>query len=447
MFGPGTEKDFREIVAEHDAPCITHELGQWTVYPNMAEIPKYSGALRARNFELIRDDLKAKGMLELAPRFTEATGRQMVELYKEEIESQYRTPGTIGFQLLDLHDFPGQGSAIVGTLDAFWDSKGLVEPAQFRRWCGPTVPLLKFARRVYTVGEVFSAEAEILHYGAADLKDAVLEWSIRDGQGGEAAAGSFAARTLPQGARTSLGRIEAPLGRAASPAQLVVTLGVRGTAISNEWRIWVYPDRLETTPPSDVTVTRVWNDRTRAALADGAKVLLMAAGTADGKSLPGSFMPPFWSPIWFKHENKTMSILCDPAHPVFARFPTQMHTDWQWHDLLEKSHAVVLDGAPKTYRPIVQVIDNFTRNHRLGNLFEAKVGAGRLLVCSIDLHTALDQRPAARQLLASLYEYMASDAFQPTESLEPSLLADIFLPHVPTSKPDKPEKGDKKTAT
>ena len=122
-----------------------------------------------------------------------------------------------------------------------------------------------------------------------------------------------------------------------------------------------------------------------------------------------------------------MGILCAPAHPALAGFPTEIHSNWQWYHLLAKSCAIVLDETPAGYRPVVQVIDDFIRNRKLGNLFEARVGTGRLLVCSIDL-PALQDRPEGRQLLRSLYAYMASDAFQPPQTLDIQLLDKLLAP-------------------
>ena len=63
-----------------------------------------------------------------------ASGKLATILYKEEIERALKTPGFSGFQLLDLHDFPGQGTALVGIIDAFWESKGLITPEEFRKF-------------------------------------------------------------------------------------------------------------------------------------------------------------------------------------------------------------------------------------------------------------------------------------------------------------------------
>ena len=107
-----------------------------------------------------------------------------------------------------------------------------------------------------------------------------------------------------------------------------------------------------------------------------------------------------------------MGILCDPKHPALVNFPTESYSNWQWYELLDRSRSFILDDSPAGCRPLVQVIDNFARNHKLGVIFEARVGSGRLLVCGIDLPGLIDKQPAARQLLRSLYRYAQSDAFQ-----------------------------------
>ena len=428
LHGPTTEADFREAAAKHDVPLISHEIGQWTVYPNLDEMKKYTGVLKPRNFELVRDGLAARHLLDQAGDFTRASGRLAALLYKEEIEVLLRTPGHAGFQLLDLHDFPGQGTALIGILDPFWDSKGLIAPEAYRRFCGPTVPLIRMKKRTFTSDETFIAPVEIAHFGPADIQNAEALWTIKDEHGREIAAGALPARTLPTGDLFPLGTIEASLAKAAAPAKLTVTLSLKGTDIANDWDIWVYPPKCDLTPPPDVLVATAWDDKTTAALAAGRKVLLLASSPnlSDAMLLPGSFTPVFWSPIWFRRGAGTMSILCDPKHPALAQFPTETHTNWQWYDLLQRSRSIILDDTPAGFRPIVQVIDNFSRNHKMGNVFEARVGKGSLLVCSIDLSRDLDQRPAARQLLASILSYMKSEAFRPRAALDAGAIAKMF---------------------
>ena len=121
----------------------------------------------------------------------------------------------------------------------------------------------------------------------------------------------------------------------------------------------------------------------------------------------------------------TQGILCDPSHPLFRSFPTECHSNWQWWQLVKHSAPLILDGTDKAFRPIVQVIDGIDRNHKLGLILEAKVGGGRLLVCSIDL-PALQEHPEARQLLASIQRYMASRHFAPKHELSAGEIRDIL---------------------
>jgi hypothetical protein len=239
-----------------------------------------------------------------------------------------------------------------------------------------------------------------------------------------------------------LGAIEVALAKVKAPAKLTVTVALKGTDVANDWDVWVYPAG-EAAAPQGVTVTEAWDEKTKAALAAGGRVLLLPQLRTLGQSVPGSFTPVFWSPIWFPGRGaQTMSILCDPKHPALALFPTEAYTNWQWYDLLQNSRSVILDDAPADFRPIVRMIDNFSRNHRLANVFEARVGAGRLLVCSIDLRKDIAARPAARQMLRSLYAYAASDAFNPSQTLDVALMDKLFTPPASKLMREEPKAAD-----
>ncbi len=131
-----------------------------------------------------------------------------------------------------------------------------------------------------------------------------------------------------------------------------------------------------------------------------------------------------------------MGILCDPEQPIFARFPTAVNSDWQWYNLMQRSRVFVLDDTPADYRPLVQVIDNFARNHKLGVVFEGRVGAGQLLVCGLNLSDAATD-PAVRQWLTSLYAYAGSASFAPVPELNANLLEHLFKSQ-PADQPRAP---------
>ena len=425
--GPGTQRDLRNVVARDAWPIIGHEIAQWMFFPDFREVKKYTGVMAVKNFELIRDDLAQKHLLDLAPEFVQASGRFAVRLYQEEIEVLLRTPGYAGFSLLDLHDYPTQGTALIGPLDPFWDSKGFIKPEAFRRFCGPTVPLLRMPRRTYTVDETFTATADLAHYGPADIASAQPVWTITDERSHVVAAGKLPTVNAPTGKLTALGTISASLAQFSGPAKLNVAIALPGTQFINDWDIWVYPANVTPKLPAAVVVCERW-EPAKAALAEGKKVVFFPQAANARQSLRGAFLPVFWSPVWFPSQKpNTMGLLCDPAHPLFAQFPTDFHSDWQWYELMQRSRLFILDDTTPAYRPVLQVIDNFARNHKLGVVFEGRAGRGQLLACGLEL-PAMTKDPAARQLLASLYAYVGSAAFKPTQELSDELLEKLFQP-------------------
>jgi hypothetical protein len=426
IHGPNTMSDVLRAVTQQDLPrpVIGHEIGQWTFFPNFDEIKKYTGVLKAKNFELVRDSLQKNGMLDEAGPFFQATGKQAVLLYKEEIELLLRTPGYAGFSLLDLHDYPGQGTALIGLLDPFWDSKGFITPEEHKRYCGATVPLLRIPKRTYATNETFSARAEVAHFGPADLPGTQPEWTIRGGKGQVIANGSLPTLNLVTGKLTELGDISASLDKVAAPGKFTVTVSLKNTSFSNSWDIWVYLPPTPATVPNNITVSHRWDEATRSALAAGKKVVLLPDTLNDAQFIMGSFLPVFWSPIWFSRNPNIMGILCDPKNPLFSQFPTDSYSNWQWWNLIQGSKSIILNGTPAGFRPLVQVIDNFAANYKLGNVFEARVGNGSLLVCSLNLTDV--KLPETAAFMKSLYGYVGSNSFKPAQELDLATLSKML---------------------
>lgn len=425
---PRTDYDFAHIIREN-MPTVSHEIGQWCVYPNLKEIDKYTGVLKAKNFEIFRETLKDHHMADLADAFLYASGRLQTLCYKADIEAALRTPGFAGFQLLDLHDFPGQGTALVGVLDPFWDEKGYVTGKEYSTFCNNTVPLIRFPKMVWLNNETLNVPIEIAHFGEKPLQAAHINWQISDRVGNELAQGSFT-KDLPLTNCIPAGEIKYALSGIGEPSQLIVSVEVKETNSKNQWNIWVYPAKQEAVEQLPY-ITSTLDNQTMVRLDKGENVLLLLT--------PGSILPEkggdirvgfssiFWNTAWTnKQPPHTLGILCDPAHPALAAFPTEGYSDYQWWDLVSNCNAMVLDDFPADYRPVVQLIDDWFTNRKLGILLEGKVGNGKLMVCSADLQKDLDKRPAARQLRQSILQYMASNRFNPPASLDPALVKALY---------------------
>ena len=424
-----TRGDLRAGIEGIPVPVIGHEIGQYTVYPDFKEIARYTGVTRARNLERFRDTLERQGMAEQSDAFLRASGALAASLYREDIELALRTPGFGGFQLLDLQDFPGQGTALVGMLNAFMESKGLITPEAWRRFCSPVVPLARFDRYTWTAAETFAADLELAQFGATDLENAVVSWVITAADGAALSSGAFAPVTLRQGGLREIGRIQTSLTNATAPAAytLAVTVAAGGESYHNQWPLWIYPPAVTTDVPSGVVVVHAFDDDAKRRLEAGARVVLMPRGSQWGNTVRGGYATDFWCWPMFNSSPGTMGLLCEPDHPALKEFPTRAHSERQWSAIAHASTPVVLVGTPAGYRPLVQVIDNLERNEKLGLVFETKVGAGSLLVVACDL-LALEAVPEARQLLSSLLHYAASSAFAPTTALSGAVLERCLRP-------------------
>lgn len=418
----GTDFDFSAYIEGFAVPTLSHEMGQWVVNPTYDDFARYTGPLKPTNLAYFRDQLAERGMLDQAKQMALATGRFAWTLYKEDIESTLRTPSFGGVQLLQLQDFPGQGEALIGLLNALWDEKRIMTPAQFREFCSETVPLLRMPRFVWTNDQTFRAVAQVRHHGRRALPPLGATWSLRNTEGQTIGAGAFTSRGIGFGL-TTLGTIEVPLASVTSARRLEVSVAIPGTPARNRWNVWVFPRDIDVSPSGDVVIARSYDADARAALAAGRRVLLLSdPSRRHTHAIASQWLPVFWSLSWFAEQPGTSSVLCDPAHPALASFPTDFHSDYQWRELLEISKAFVLDDTPKAYRPVVQVIDDYHRNHKLAALFETRVGPGRLLACGMNLTDTSAQRPVARQMLRSLLEYVQSERFAPTTELDGGLV-------------------------
>ncbi len=254
--GPArTDWDFARAVAASPVPVIAHETGQRPVFPDYdALLPKFTGPLLPLNLEGYRRALAAAGLDDQPHDFVRASAWFQLVQYKAEHEAMLRTRGMAGYQLLMLNDFTGQSEALVGVLDPFWQSKGVVNAGELRPWNSPTVALARFPRYVWTNNETFDAELEVAHFGPGPLPASRLTWTIKTREGQTIAGGKRVIDAVETGKVSPLGHAVVQLAavRTASALTLVVRLG----DAENRWNLWVYPAGLVEPEPAGVLVTR-----------------------------------------------------------------------------------------------------------------------------------------------------------------------------------------------
>jgi hypothetical protein len=358
-------------------------------------------------------------MLGEAKKMLMASGKLQALCYKMEIERSLRTANLSGFQLLGLQDFPGQGTALVGVLNAFYGEKGYITKNEFSRFCNSTVPLLKLSKFTWMNHETLTAEALLFHYGQKELIQPKMKWELLDQSGKIMQQGLFQPQIVPVGGTTSMGRWSLELKNISMAAQFTIRLQVIGTSWMNEWPVWVYPSSLPSIKTDEVYTTDTLDEKTEKILSAGGKVLLLLNGKVKkSKEVVQAFTPVFWNTSWFKmRPPHTLGLLMDPVHPLWKNFPTEYHSNLQWWELANGAQVMHLEKLPVSLKPLIRSIDTWFMNRRLAMLFEVKVNGGRLMVCSADITNNLEQRPVARQLAYSILKYMAGDDFKPQLSV------------------------------
>lgn len=357
-----------------DVPLISHEVGQYVFYPDFSEIPHYTGPLKPRNIEAMRENLERAGLYGEHEAFFRQTGHLAVECYKREIETLLRSREVSGFQLLDLQDYTGQGTALVGVLNAMMENKGLISAEEWREFCAGTVVLGEFASFTGMMGEDIRFDVQIsecdpekqhtcirctLMDGERELYACDVTPGARQGRLTDAVSVTFPAECYRDAMQERIMRLT---------VALTLADGTR-----NHYPIWLIP-------PIDIRITRegIEKDGRMVAFvsaeekADGAAIVVPSA---EGQ-LPAEYCTDFWCYPMFRSISEsmgkpvpvgTMGLSIDTASPLLKRFAQEDYTTPVWYAILQTAH---VQRLPADIHPAVQMIDNTERCARLGILYQ-----------------------------------------------------------------------------
>lgn len=422
---PNTRHDYSAaagaVLAECGLPLFSFEVGQYEILPDFAQLEGWTGVTAPENLRHIRRKVRKKGLEADWPRSVEATGESSLLCYRAEAEAAMRTEGYSGISLLGLQDFPGQGTALVGMMDARLRPKPFpfAAPERFSAFFRDVLPLLLLEKFTFTSGETVSARALLFNYGKQSLSGAA-EWALSGG--GFRAGGRLPAAEAPAGGLTPLGEIS--VSTAGIDAPLELSLEIRFCGHKNGYTLWVYPD-AEPACPESVHECRRFDGEALRVLQGRGTVYLSPDSTPQSlpRSVQAQFSPDFWSVCTFPHQAGTMGQLIDAAHPLFRRFPTKTYSTWQWWPMANR-RAFLL---PERIGAIITEMDSCTLLRPMAKLFECRCGGGRLLVSSLGLHQLL-QYPEARALQRAVYAYLASGDFRPQQELSPEWIRGLFEP-------------------
>lgn len=406
---PGTKTDYSmpmaKIRGKYKKPVFSFEVGQYEVLPDFTEIEKFEGVLSPDNLEYVKANVEKAGFAHKWEKWVQATGELSRIAYREEVEACLRTEDMSGISLLGLQDFPGQGTALVGMINSHFETKPyeFAKSEKFRQFFASRVPLVKMDKYTYTTDEVFEFELLFANYGKEDIGGI---WRC-ELEGVGLSEGSV--EVCPRSKLTKITVCRFALDKIEESKKCTLKVWV-GDYV-NEYYIWVYKDAQP--QAGDVIVSKSISEA-MTHLKCGKKVFLApkAEEACFVNSVKTQFTTDFWSVGTFPQQSGYMGIFPDPKHPLFNCFPTDEHSDWQWWSLTN-SRAMVLDEKTE---PLFDVLDSYARLRKLAFMVEAKVGEGKLLLCSMGLEEKCEY-PEVRAMLKSIYSYMNSDDFNPRQEL------------------------------
>ena len=418
----------------NQTPIVTHEKGQWCAFPDFKEIQQYTGAYKARNFEIFRDLLRDNGMGEMGEKFLYASGKLQTLCYKFEIERNLRTKDYAGFQLLGLNDYSGQGTALTGVLNVFWREKGYCTAQDWTQFCAPLVLLARFPKFVFTNGDTLRVPVEVYNAFSNPVSDARTSYIIKDDSARVVSSGQLYSGVLPVGKIIPQGTVVFPLSSVTKPTKLTLTVQF-SKKINNHWDFWVYPSQIdENENLQGIYMADSLDAKAQKVLAEGGKVLLTAAGKVTlGSDVKQTYLPVFWNTSWFKmRPPHTTGAYIDRQHPLFRYdFPTDDWSNLNWWELLNRAQVMNLMELPQDYQSPIQPIDTWHVSRKLGMIVEAWVGGGRLLMTTMDISNSLANRPVARQMRRAILNYMQSEDFLPSLTLPVKVVTDFYTKQAP----------------
>ena len=400
--------------ADFSGPIVSFEAGQYESLPDFSELDAFRGVTDPANLRLVRERVEARGLLARWGDYVSASGELARLCYRAEAEAALATPGLGGISLLGLQDFPGQGTALVGMLNAHLEAKpyAFARPERFRAFFTGVLPLIRLKTRCFAVGEALAARCLMANYGKTALTGAPC-WRLT---GPDAEKnGVLPPVTAAPGGLTELGTLTVPLAGLPAPAKYTLTLALAGA--QNTYDLWVYPPEPAVCP-AGVTECRSLDGEALAVLRRGGAVLL--APDSDEEALPGSvkgqFSTDFWSVGTFPQQSGAMGFLIEKEHPVFKAFPTEAHSDFQWRGLSGARAVALPEGAES----LVTLMDSYAYLRSLSCLFTCRCGGGRLMVSTLGLHHI--PTPEANALRRALYAYLASPDFRPAGDVPPEAI-------------------------
>jgi hypothetical protein len=406
------------IRKSYKKPVFSFEVGQFEVLPDFNELVEFQGISDPANLRLIQKRVEELRLGDKWSQYVEATGELARIGYREEIEAAMRTEKLSGISLLGLQDFPGQGTALVGMLNSHLQPKSFpfAKPEDFQVFFRDQLPLVLLPKYTFGTNEILKANVTVANFGTSNILSP-MRYELKGDR--VSLTGALPEKFCPIGELTVVGTLEIALNTIELASRLDLTVTIDN--MTNTYPIWVYPQVIPSCPDS-VYETQCFDKQAEAVLESGGSVYLTPPSTKENlpSSIQAQFTTDFWSVGTFSMQEGGMGQLIDTSHPIFTRFPTEFHTNWQWWPMASQ-RAIIL---PEPFKTIITEMDSYAYMRPMAQLLECRCGNGKLILSSLGLQN-LQHYPEARALLLAIYHYMDSDMFVPEQEISPEIIASL----------------------
>jgi len=422
-------------------PVISHETGQFETYPDYDEISHYTGVLKAYNIADLKDKAQKSGLLPYAHDFFINSGTLAMQCYKHEMEDALASTYLAGTQLLDIQDYTGQGTALIGVLNSLMEDKKLISPGKFRESFDDIVVMARFDSYVHSSGSSFGFTPFIAYYDKNIYKNMYVKATLISSLNELVCSKDISIPDITTGARISLPYTSLSFPESKKPERYELQLSLiagNTTLTTNSYTLYTYPEiekPLENADTAPITYATSVQEAVNMAK-KGQNVLLYLSDAENPNSIEGTYCTDFWCYPMFKSISESMNkeipigtlgLCIDNNSMALKDFPSMTYSEPIWYEIVTASRSTILDNTD--INPIVSTIDNAYRSHKLGLIYEIKIEGtdGNIIVCTSDLPRLISSNvKEAYALHKSLINYVNNSVHENANTITPDVFKSIF---------------------
>ncbi len=377
----GEPQKIDQCLTAYERPCLTHELGICGCYLDLNLEQRYRKLRIGPDlYASARQELQKAGLLARSDVYYRNSAAWQRLMLKDAMETVRGCRLLAGYDCLGASDNhwhrSGYGCGLLNEFDELKPGRSIDD---LRAFNGESVLLVSRQReRNLMAGQPLERELSVSWFGDGPLRGAMLRWTLKAADGAVLAGGEQPVAEVEAGNVRQIASITAatPKLAAATKATLLVELVAEGTRLWNAWDYWLFPD-CGTEVPQNVSVVTALDAATIQSLVDGGRIVLLGS-----KPLPAR-ATSFQMGLAGRPQGNLATAIT--RHPLTERFPQDGYCDWQFREMLDGGTAVQLDLVPEAFDPILEIVSSYKQLRRQAAVFEWRIGAGRLLVCSLSL--------------------------------------------------------------